>query len=102
MHITEIKTVFAMIQMYCRHFHPNSKELCSECKALFQYAEKRILNCTYGLKKPACNKCAVHCFKSDMREKIKQVMRWSGPKMIYKHPVLSIKHIFKSFCFLLF
>ncbi|MGQ9819712.1 MAG: nitrous oxide-stimulated promoter family protein [Candidatus Kapaibacteriales bacterium] len=40
-------------------------------------------NCPYGIEKPACNKCAIHCYKKDKREDIKRVRRFSGPKMLF-------------------
>jgi hypothetical protein len=34
----------------------------------------------------------VHCYKPVMRDKVRGVMRFSGLRMIYKHPVLSLLH----------
>ena len=34
-----------------------------------------------------------HCYKPEMRERIRQVMRYSGPRMITKHPVAAIRHL---------
>ncbi|HBX49545.1 MAG TPA: nitrous oxide-stimulated promoter family protein [Bacteroidales bacterium] len=95
----EIKTVHAMFQMHCTHFHSHDKKLCPDCQTLAMYAEQRIKNCVFGNNKPTCKKCPVHCFNSKMREKIKSIMRWSGPKMIYKHPFLCLKHMIQSFRF---
>ena len=30
-----------------------------------------------------------------MREKIKDVMKWSGPRMIFTHPVFAMGHVFQ-------
>lgn len=38
----------------------------------------------------------VHCYKPEMREKIREVMRFSGPRMIFHHPYLAIKHVIES------
>jgi YbgA-like uncharacterized protein len=32
-----------------------------------------------------------------MKEKIRQIMRYSGPKMIYYHPILALLHFFDGF-----
>ena len=43
--------------------------------------------------KTLCSACKVHCYKPEMREQIRTVMRWAGPRMLPVHPVLSIKHV---------
>lgn len=37
--------------------------------------------------KTKCHKCSVHCYMPEMRERIKEVMRYSGPRMLLHHPV---------------
>ena len=82
-----------MIMIYCIKMHGVDKnELCPDCINLLNYAEHRIDKCIYGDKKPVCSKCKVHCYKPEMREKIRAVMRWAGPRMLPVHPVLSIRH----------
>jgi hypothetical protein len=39
----------------------------------------------------------MHCYKPAMREKIKDVMRYSGPRMSYRHPLLALFHFFDGF-----
>lgn len=86
------ETIEVMIRLYCKHFEGNST-LCDECNALLQYANARLDHCPHGAKKGSCRKCAVHCYRPDMREKIRQVMRYAGPRMSYRHPVMAIRHI---------
>ncbi|MCF0190303.1 MAG: nitrous oxide-stimulated promoter family protein [Marinilabiliaceae bacterium] len=87
-HIVEL-----MIGLYCRKKEGN-KELCEACKALISYAHARLSHCPYGDKKSSCKKCPIHCYKPEMREQIRQVMRWSGPRMILYHPLPAIRHLF--------
>lgn len=87
----DVSTVSAMIKIYCKGNH-RQEELCDECLELAEYADKRVKNCKFGDKKPVCAKCTVHCYKPEMREKIREVMRYSGPRMI-KHPVMLLKHV---------
>lgn len=91
----EAKTVQAMIEMYCKNNHSNHTigKLCEECNELVNYSKQRVLNCKFKEKKPICGKCKIHCYKPDMKVKIKNVMRYSGPRMIYKHPIMMIKHV---------
>lgn len=46
--------------------------------------------------KAFCSNCRVHCYCPDMREKIRMVMRFSGPRMLFYHPVLAIRHLVES------
>jgi hypothetical protein len=87
----EIQTVRKMIDIYCHH--GGGKTLCEECLALCAYAEQRVEKCPFGEEKPACGQCPIHCYKPQMKEKIGRVMRFSGPKMIYRHPVLALRHL---------
>ncbi len=73
--------------------HSTNGYLCSECSELLVYAHKRLEYCPFSNDKPACNKCPVHCYRRDMREKVKKVMRFSGPKMLYRHPFLAVMHL---------
>ena len=88
----EIKSVELMIDLYCRGHHGNKDNLCDECRELLDYVKKRLEKCPLKANKPKCSKCPVHCYKPDMRKKIKAVMRYAGPRMLYRHPVLAGKH----------
>ena len=39
-----------------------------------------------------CAKCPVHCYKADVREEVKAVMRYAGPRMPRRHPILTLFH----------
>ena len=88
----ELRTVQAMITIYCRAHHKSSDRLCGGCRELSDYAEKRLAACPFQEHKPTCGKCPVHCYRPAMREKIIEVMRFSGPKMIFHHPFLACAH----------
>ena len=85
-------TVSKMIVIYCRAKH-KTKELCRDCRELELYAHNRLGNCKFGESKPACKNCPVHCYKKNMRASIQSVMRYSGPRMIFYHPVEAIRHM---------
>ena len=87
----ELRTLEAMMRMYCRHFH-RSQPLCAECSALARYAQRRLERCVFGDEKPTCANCTVHCYRADMRERVRVMMRWAGPRMILRHPLLAIAH----------
>ena len=92
----EKKTVALMIRLYCKKKHGAKKELCPECQALHDYAMLRSDKCPFMETKTFCSNCKVHCYKKDMREKIREVMRFSGPRMILYHPVMAVRHVIES------
>jgi len=93
----EKETIQKMIMIYCKEMHgTKNNELCSECSNLFNYAKQRIDKCFYGDRKPVCSKCKVHCYKPEMRNRIKEVMRYSGPRMLLKSPVLSLRYMYRK------
>lgn len=90
----EKRVIQAMVQIYCTSLH-HQKDPCEDCSTLLRYAEKRIERCKFGIEKPACKNCPVHCYSPEMRQKIREVMRYSGPRMIYKHPVMALYHLWE-------
>jgi hypothetical protein len=92
----ERKTIAAMLRIYCNAHHGTSRELlCATCRSLLDYAQERLDRCPFGESKGACSKCRIHCYKPDMRKQVTQVMRYSGRKMLKKHPLLAIDHLLK-------
>jgi hypothetical protein len=89
----ELKTIAAMVRLYCRGHGHAGAPLCAECASLMQYATRRLERCVFGDAKPTCANCAVHCYSADMRERVRVVMRWAGPRMLLHHPILAITHM---------
>ena len=83
-----------MINIYCRKKHNLKDGLCDECKELLEYAHKRLTLCKFGDEKTTCSKCPIHCYKKDMKLKVKEVMRFSGPRLIIYNPIELIRHMF--------
>ena len=90
----ERKTIEAMIKIYCNNHHESKGKLCQECNELFDYAMMRLDKCPFQEEKSTCGKCLVHCYQSDLREKAKKIMRYSGPRLIYHSPLLALHHVF--------
>ena len=83
-----------MVAIYCRdHHRGRGGALCEACATLDAYADKRLDLCPYGAEKPTCLNCPVHCYQPRMREDIKDVMRYAGPRMMKRHPVLAVRHL---------
>ena len=92
----EKRIVSEMIALYCRRKHGTKGRICEDCAALDAYARMRSDKCPFMETKTFCSNCKVHCYKPEMREKIREVMRFSGPRMLTVHPVLAIKHVIES------
>ena len=88
----EWQTIAAMIRCYCREHHATHATLCAECEGLMDYAAVRLERCRFGSEKPVCAKCPVHCYQRDRREQVRAVMRYAGPRMLWRHPILSVRH----------
>lgn len=85
--------VSEMIALYCKKQHGRKNGLCPECAALDAYARQRSDKCPFMETKTFCSNCKVHCYQPEMRERIRAVMRFSGPRMIFYHPVVAVRHI---------
>lgn len=90
----EKRIVESMIRLYCRGKEGNN-ELCDDCRALLTYAHARLSRCKFGNDKTSCKRCPIHCYKPDMRSRMRQVMRYSGPRMLFHHPITALRHIFE-------
>jgi hypothetical protein len=89
----EHRTIECMIKIYCRDHHHSKGELCDACQELLEYARFRLKNCPFQENKTTCGNCPIHCYKPKMREKVREVMRYSGPRMIRHHPLLAAGHM---------
>lgn len=93
----EEKTIATLIALHCRDHHaeaaPADGGLCPECAELLAYARLRLETCRYGAAKPTCANCTTHCYRPAMREEVRAVMRYSGPRMLRRHPILAVAHL---------
>lgn len=91
----EKKTISSMIAIYCRaHHKPDG--LCADCAAVQEYTFRKLELCSFGRKKPACRDCKIHCYELEMCNRIRAVMRYSGPRLIVHSPLLAIRHVILS------
>ncbi|WP_407305718.1 nitrous oxide-stimulated promoter family protein [Desulfosporosinus sp. SB140] len=89
----EKQTARTMLRLYCKDHHRTCEGLCQECQELEDYALARLDHCKFGDQKPTCGLCPVHCYKLDMRQRMIEVMRYAGPKMMFSHPVMALRHL---------
>jgi hypothetical protein len=90
----EKKTIDRMVHLYCKvHHNTKKEELCPECTEFLSYAHMRLDKCPFQEEKSTCGKCLVHCYQPEMREKAKQIMRYSGPRLLLHNPILALHHV---------
>ena len=89
----EKRTIDVMIRMFCRDHHDDPAAACGECSELRDYAFDRIDKCPFHFHKPTCVNCPIHCYRSEMRDRVRTVMRYAGPRMLTRHPWLAVMHL---------
>ncbi|WP_165062347.1 nitrous oxide-stimulated promoter family protein [Adlercreutzia sp. ZJ154] len=98
----EMRTISQMIAIYCAKNHSAAirsktaycgESICAECAELDAYAVARTQNCRKMDVKTSCENCENRCYQASERERICTVMRFSGPRMISKHPIAAIRHL---------
>lgn len=92
----EKKVVEQMIRLYCRRQEGN-RTLCPQCRELLAYAHARLAHCPFGNRKKTCRKCPVHCYKPEMKERMRVVMRYAGPRMLFHHPLATLRHLWQEY-----
>jgi hypothetical protein len=93
----EYRTIRVMVDMHCRAHHAAAAGGCAQCAELVDYAGRRIDRCPFRERKPTCAKCTVHCYSEERREQMKSVMRYAGPRMTWRHPLLALAHVVDGF-----
>lgn len=86
------ETIRLMIDLYCRH-RLRLNEVLEAYWQLGDYACERLQRCKFGEQKPACKGCPMHCYRPEMRQQIREVMRWAGPRMVFYAPVTTCRHL---------
>lgn len=90
----EFLTMRHMVELWCHDHHREApSHPCASCAEFLAYAECRLAKCPYGQQKPTCSNCPIHCYKKAPREFAKAVMRYSGPRMMTRHPLLALLHV---------
>lgn len=67
--------------------------LCAECREFLDYAFSRRIKCPLD-PKPTCKHCHVHCYRSGHREKVREIMRFSGRRLILRGRLDLLWHYF--------
>lgn len=82
-----------MLSVYCKSKHKQQNGLCGGCMALLAEVHRRLDHCQFGDKKPACGSCKINCYRGEKFKEVAAIMRYSGPRMLFHHPILAIQHL---------
>jgi len=108
----DIETLARFITIYCEQKHRDQEKdaiaasgkvgayinhldlhLCDECRKLLLHAASKRIICPYN-PKPSCKKCKTHCYAQGYRERIREVMRFSGTFLIKRGKLGLIRKYF--------
>lgn len=91
----DLRVLALFTRVYCANHHidrqrspvvldlPGSKPhaCCAECADFLAYAIERRQRCPLD-PKPSCKHCTIHCYRPGHREKVREIMRYSGRALI--------------------
>ncbi|MCK4502919.1 MAG: nitrous oxide-stimulated promoter family protein, partial [Desulfuromonadales bacterium] len=64
-----------------------------DCLDFLEYAIERRLQCPVE-EDPNCKHCQIHCYRSGHREKVREIMRYSGKTLIKRGRLDLLWHYF--------
>ncbi len=108
---TDMRTLLRFVEIYCRENHSGQRTpfsfrlydlkeidqreilLCPDCTRLLTYGLTMRLRCPHD-PKPMCKKCETQCYKGDYKERIREIMKFSGMYLIKHGRVDLLYHYF--------
>ncbi len=103
----DIRLIGTFVEVYCAGKHGTVeraelelpvglgiRRLCPECTAFMEYAIARRIRCPLEEEKPTCKHCRIHCYAPLQREKVREIMAWSGKRLIMRGRLDYLWHYF--------
>lgn len=82
------------VHIYCEGKHGSPPgQLCEACSDLLAYSLARYERCPYD-PKPACKHCKTHCYRPAYRQRVREVMRYAGMKLLLRGRLDLVRHYF--------
>jgi len=109
--IKDLKVLVLFTAVYCQAHHPEEKlpcdaeslglsgvqlggrGVCDDCREFLAYAIERRLKCPLD-PKPTCKHCTIHCYRPGHREKVREIMRFSGKYLVRRGRLDLLWHYF--------
>jgi hypothetical protein len=108
----DIRILARFVALYCRSHHRDDRspfefkapgfegllekplQLCPNCAKLLKYGLTMRLRCPHT-PKPMCKKCPDPCYRPEYRERIKEVMKFSGMYLLKRGRIDLMYHYFR-------
>ena len=95
----DLKTLEAMAFIFCKDNHDSRERddagLCPSCRAAVSATLARTEACPNG-HSGNCQDCPHHCQAGEARVAIREIMRYAAPKMLFRHPVMTMRYLRKK------
>ena len=102
-----IRLIGKFVEVYCtgKHWETEKKpfllpvdlgerRMCPECTIFMAYAIAKRMKCPLEAEKPSCKKCRIHCYAKTEREKVREIMAYSGRKLMMRGRLDYLWHYF--------
>lgn len=103
----DIRLIGKFVEVYCAGRHGGverssftlpaglgERRLCPECSAFMEYAVAKRMKCPLEEEKPSCKHCRIHCYAKAQREKVREIMAYSGRKLMLRGRLDYVWHYF--------
>lgn len=103
----DIRLIGKFVEVYCKGKHGaverstftlpagmGERRLCAECAAFMEYSVSKRLRCPLEAEKPTCKHCRIHCYATEQRQKVREIMSWSGRRLMLRGRLDYVWHYF--------
>jgi hypothetical protein len=103
----DIRLLGKFVEVYCSGKHCGavmssfvlpaglgSRTICTECASFLEYAVVKRLNCPLEAEKPSCKHCRIHCYAPQQRDKVREMMSYSGRNLMLQGRLDYLLHYF--------
>jgi hypothetical protein len=105
----DLKVLINFVRVFCCSRHGNQTgftlppdlagmfrkglHVCPDCRTLLEYTLEKRHRCPLD-PKPSCKHCHIHCYNSMYRGRIREIMAFSGKRMIMRGRLDYLWHYF--------
>lgn len=103
----DLRLIGKFVEVYCAGRHGTversplmlpaglgQRNLCRECALFMEYAITKRMKCPLEAEKPGCKHCRIHCYNEQQRKKVREIMSYSGRKLMLQGRLDYIWHYF--------
>lgn len=94
------RTLEAIGRIYCHgnhaHMAKDAAGLCLQCRCAVESTLARTIACPNG-HEGNCQDCRIHCQRGEAQERIRKIMHYAAPRMVFRHPIMTAHYLRKKF-----